>query len=103
MDVAPIKPKGTTVRVKFVNKANAPVDLHFGMKSANAQGECGIYYFSLGKYDRPVVTVLAGCYWAYAYVRGNPPTNAKNVEWLCLTDPSREPDIWIGKETIGFH
>ena len=102
-DVAPTKPEGTTARVKFVNKAEAPLDLHFGMKSANELGECGIYYFSLGRYDQPVVTVLAGCYWAYAYINGNKPSNAKNMEWLCLVDPALEPDIWIGKETIGFH
>ncbi len=102
-DVAPTKPKGATVRVKFVNKAGASLDLHFGLKSANALGECGIYYFSLGKFDQPVVVVLSGCYWAYAYINGNIPSNAKNREWLCITDPTLEPDIWIGKETIGFH
>jgi hypothetical protein len=102
-DVAPKKPNGITVRVKFINKAEAPLDLHFGMQTANALGECGIYYFSLSKYDNPVVTVLAGCYWAYAYIGGSKPSNSKNMQWLCVTDPTREPDIWIGKETIGFH
>lgn len=102
-DVAPPKPNGLTVKVKFVNKAESPLDLHFGMNSANVLGECGIYYFSLGKFDQPVVTVLAGCYWAYAYINGSKPSNAQNTTALCITDPAQEPDIWIGKETIGFH
>lgn len=102
-DVAPSEPNGATVKVKFVNKSDAPLDLHFGMNSSNALGECGIYYFPLGRYEQPVVTVLAGCYWAYAYIHGNQETNAKNVETLCVTDPTRTPAIWIGKETIGFH
>ncbi|GAB4540131.1 MAG: hypothetical protein Fur002_06310 [Anaerolineales bacterium] len=102
-DVAPLKPNGTTVQVKFVNKAEAPVDLHFGMNFANDKGECGIYYFSLGRYDQPIVTVLAGCYWAYAYVHGTKTSDSKSVEALCITDPARTQSIWIGKETIGFH
>jgi len=102
-DVAPLKPNGVTVQVKFVNKSEAPADLHFGMNFANDKGECGIYYFSLGRYEQPIVTVLAGCYWAYAYVHGAKETNAQSVDALCVTDPARVQSIWIGKETIGFH
>jgi len=102
-DVPPKKPKGTTVNVKFVNKSEASADLYFGMNYPNALGECGTYHIPMGKFDRPVVTVLAGCYWAYAYVYGNKPSNAKSVDALCVTDPAREPDIWVGTETINFH
>jgi hypothetical protein len=103
LDVAPKKPKGTTVNVKFINKAEAPLTLHFGMNYANAQGECGVYQFDFGRIEQKVVTVLAGCYWAYAYVNGQKPSNSQNTQDLCVTDPAREPDIWIGAETIGFH
>ena len=101
-DVPPVKPKGQTVQVKFVNKSEGAVNLSFGMNPANSYGECGIYSFSLGRYDAPVVTVLAGCYWAYAWVTGNKPSTASNVSPLCVTDSGQVRSITIGTERIEF-
>ncbi|MFN8414540.1 MAG: hypothetical protein U0Z26_19330 [Anaerolineales bacterium] len=102
----PTKPKGTLVKVKFVNKSGGTLNLSFGMLQPNSLGECGTYGYSLGVFDEPVVTVLAGCYWAYAWVtqlNSNKPSTAKNASALCVTDPAKEPDIWITSELIAFH
>ncbi len=102
----PSEPKGTLVKVKFVNKSDGNAILSFGMIQPNSLGECGTYGYTLGRYDQPVVTVLAGCYWAFAWI-DKPDTNqtstAKNVNALCITDPVQEPDIWISAEVINFH
>lgn len=100
----PIKPNGAQVKVKFVNKSGGHVDLSFGMTAPNNLKECGTYGFSLGAFDEPVVTVLAGCYWGYAWITGKTPSVAKTGDTiLCVTDPSVERAIWITIDTIGFH
>ena len=90
------------VQVKFVNKSGGSVNLAFGMSQPNSLGECGTYSFSMGRFEEPVVTVLAGCYWAYAWVTGEKPSTASNVEALCVTDPNQVRAITIGSEVIGF-
>lgn len=99
----PYEPKGTMVQVKFVNRSDGSVNLAFGMIEPNSLGECGTYSFSIGRYDEPVVTVLAGCYWAYGWVTGDTPSTANNIDALCITDPNHVPAITIGKEVIGFN
>jgi hypothetical protein len=99
----PIEPKGTLVKVKFVNKSEGVVNLSFGMNSPNDQDECVTYTFVLGTFDTPVVTVLAGCYWAFGWVDGKEPSTAQTPDLLCVTNPNAEPDIWITKEVISFH
>lgn len=100
----PDKPKGITVKVKFVNKSGGHVDLSFGMNSPNKMKECGTYSFSLGQFDEPTVTVLAGCYWGYAWITGDKPSVAKTGNAiLCITNPNEERSIWITSENIGFH
>lgn len=98
----PVVSKGQLVPVKFVNKSGGNVNLSFGMNVPNAQGECVTYSYVLGEFDAPVVKVLAGCYWAYAWVDGNKPSTAQSIESLCVKDPAAEPDILIGTEVIGF-
>jgi len=103
-EVPPAEPKGTLVKVKLVNKSGGDVSLAFGMMQENSFGECVTYSFTLGTFDEPVVTVLAGCYWGYAWITGKAPSIAKtgsNV--LCLTDPSKTPAVWIESERIYFH
>jgi hypothetical protein len=97
------KPKGLLVSVKFINKTEGDVNLSFGMATPNKIGECFTYSYTLGRYDAPVVKVLAGCYWGYGWVTGNKPSTTRTTKWLCLTDPAQEPDVWIGVETINFH
>jgi hypothetical protein len=99
----PVKPKGSQVQVKFVNKSGGSVNLSFYMTSPNAQGECVGYTFVLGRYDEPVETVLAGCYWAYGWVTGDKPSTAQAIDLMCLSDPSKAPPIWISTEVIAFH
>jgi hypothetical protein len=99
----PYEPKGILVKVKFVNKSGGNVNLAFGMTEKNSLGECGTYTFTLGTYDEPVVTVLAGCYWGYGWVTGKTPSTAKTIDFLCVTDPNQVPAIWIGPEVISFH
>ena len=101
-DPPPFEPKGTMVQVKFVNESDGSVNLAFGMNQPNSLGECGTYSFSMGRFDEPVVKVLAGCYWAYAWVTGEKPSTARNIEALCVTDPNLVPAITIGPEVIGF-
>lgn len=102
----PTDPKGPLVRVKFVNKSEGNAILSFGMIQPNTLGECGTYGYTLGRYDQPVVTILAGCYWAFAWidkVDSNQSSTAKNINPLCITDPAKEPDIWISAEVVNFH
>ena len=98
----PIKPKGAVVKIKFVNKTDSSLNLSFAMAQENSLKECGTYSFTLARFDEPVVEVLAGCYWGYAWVL-DPPSNAKTPDALCVTDTSKITAIWITKEVIGFH
>jgi hypothetical protein len=99
----PAKPKGDKVKIKFLNKSNGNVALSFGMVHENEEKECGTYSFSLGVYEEPVVEVLAGCYWGYAWVNGKVPSTAKTIDNLCVTDTSKTTSIWISTEVISFH
>ena len=99
----PIKPLGVEVKVKFVNKSGGNVNLSFGMNSPNDKGECITYSYTLGVFDEPVVTVLSGCYWAYAWVDGKEPSTAQTIDLLCIKDPAKQPAVWITKEVISFH
>jgi hypothetical protein len=102
-DVPPAKPKGTTVQVKFVNKSEGTVGpFSFGMLQPNSLGECGTYVFYMGKFDAPVVTVLAGCYWGYAVIT-SPSSIARNPQPLCVTDTTKAVAIWVTKELVNFH
>jgi hypothetical protein len=104
--VPPVIPKGTLVKVRFGNRSKGTVNLSFGMISPNSQGECVTYSYTLGAFDEPTVTVLAGCYWAYAWItmtNSNKTSTAENTAALCLTDPAKEPSIWILEEVISFH
>jgi hypothetical protein len=98
----PAEPKGKMVKIKFVNKADSNINLSFGMIKENDQKECGTYGYTIGRYEEPEVQVLAGCYWAYAWVI-NPPSDARNLEVLCVTDTSKVTSIWISNEVIAFH
>lgn len=101
---APVKPLGTTVTIKLINKSGgnvAPISL--GMMKENSLKECGIYTFSLGKYEEPVVTVLAGCYWGYGYVNGDKPSTPETADALCVTDTDKTTSIWITENLISFH
>jgi hypothetical protein len=99
----PAEPKGDKVKIKFLNKSNGNVSLSFGMAQENSLKECGTYTFSLTKYDEPVVEVLAGCYWGYAWIDGKVPSIAKTANNLCVTDTSKTTSIWINAEVINFH
>jgi hypothetical protein len=98
----PQEPQGTLVRVKFLNKSEGTVNLSFGMTQENDKKECGTYTFSLGRYEEPEVTVLAGCYWGYAWVL-EPDSIAKTPNVLCITDTSKVTSVWITAELIAFH
>jgi len=102
-DVPPIEPKGTTVQVKFVNKTEGTVSLSFGLVKENAKGECGTYNFYIPRYDEPVVTVLAGCYWGFAIVDAAVTSTSRTVHNLCVEDTTKAVAIWITPETINFH
>ena len=101
-DVPPAEPKGTTVKVQFFNKANSTLNLSFGMTAENDKKECGTYSFTLGRYENPTVQVLAGCYWSWAWVL-DPPSIAKSIDSLCVTDASKTASIWITAEVVSFH
>jgi hypothetical protein len=98
----PLKPLGTLVKVKFVNKTEGSINLAFGMVKENDKKECGTYNFSIGRYEEPEVTVLAGCYWGYAWIL-DPPSTAQTPDVLCVTDTSKITAIWITTEVINFH
>ncbi len=102
-DVPPLHPQGDVVNVKLVNKSGGSVNLSFGMTKENSFHECGTYSFSMGAFDESVVTVLAGCYWGYAWVTGKKPSTARTIDVLCVTDPAVVKAIWIGAEVISFH
>jgi len=98
----PIETQGTKVKIKFVNKSGGSAALAFGMQAENSNGECGTYSFSFGDGQTSVVEVLAGCYWAYAWISGKEPSTAQNIENLCFTDPAQTRGLTIGAEVIGF-
>lgn len=102
--VPPVKPQGALVNVKFVNKSDGLLNLSFGMNNPNDKGECVTYSYTLGIDSETVVTVLAGCYWGYAWVDAKTPSVARTGSTiLCVTDPSKTPPIWITKEAIYLH
>jgi len=101
-DIPPLHPQGDLVKVKLVNKSGGSVNLSLGMTKENSFHECGTYSFGLGAYDESVVTVLAGCYWGYAWVSGKKPSTAQTIDVLCVTDPANVAPIWIGTEVIAF-
>jgi hypothetical protein len=101
---APVKPLGTTVSIKLLNKTNGTVSpLSFGMTKENDKKECGTYTFSLGPNDEQVVKILAGCYWGYGFINGTKPSTPQTPGTLCLTDPTKTTAIWITADLINFH
>jgi len=98
----PIDAQGAKVKVKFVNKSKGTATVAFGMETENPDGECGTYSFTFAENQAAVVDVLAGCYWAYAWIAGNEPSTAKSIEMLCFTDPNQIRGLTIGTEVIGF-
>jgi hypothetical protein len=101
---APVKPKGTTVTIKLINKSGGSVaPLSLGMMKENSLKECGIYTFSLGQYDEPVAKILAGCYWGFGYVNGDKPSTPQTSDALCVTDTTKTTSIWVTKDLISFH
>lgn len=98
----PSEPKGTTVRVRFVNKSKGKASLSLGMIQENEQGECGTYNFTIGSKMSSEVTVLAGCYWGWAWITGTEPSIAKSPENICLTDTNQVRGVTITAEVIGF-
>jgi len=97
----PAKPVGLVVQVRLVNNSRGLVDLSLGMENPNNKGECATYYFRLGRYDQTVVSVLAACYWGYAYIT-DPTSNAQTIAPLCLYETTKTVPISIGAEVIGL-
>ncbi len=97
----PAEPKGSVIKVKFVNKADSSLNLSFGMMKENDKKECGTYSFTIGRYDEPEATVLAACYWGYAWVL-DPPSTSQTPDVLCLTETGKTYTIWINKEVISL-
>jgi hypothetical protein len=95
-----MEPMGDTAQVTFVNKSNGQVALSFGMYQANNLGECGTYNFSMDVDDAPTVTVMAGCYWGYAWITGNESFTAKSTTPICA-GPGETIPVSIGVEGIG--
>jgi hypothetical protein len=100
----PVKPKGTMVKIKLINKSGGAVaPLSLGMIKENSLKECGTYSFSLGQFEESVVSVLAGCYWGFGYINGSKPSTPQTAGNLCVTDTSKITAIWITKDLISFH
>jgi hypothetical protein len=97
----PVKPKGIVVQVKLVNNSKGLVDLSLGMENPNTDGECATYFFRLGRYDQPVVSLIAACYWGYAYIT-DPTSNSQTIAPLCLNNTTKTVPVSIGKEVIGL-
>lgn len=102
LPLIPGSEKGTRTQVKFVNESKGSVNLSFGMYTANELGECGTYTFSFGSFESPVVSVLTGCYWAYAWVTGNKPSTAKSTNAICISAPNPVIGITVTSEWIGI-
>lgn len=94
--------KGTTAKVKFVNKAKGSVSiLSFGMYKPNDKNECGIFSFvGIGQGQEVTGDVLLGCYWAFAYVNGSKTSTAKSPSAICI-DGSKVIGVTIKEEWIG--
>ena len=97
----PVKPKGVMVQVKLVINSQGLVDLNLGMENANTDGECATYFFRLGRFDEPVVSLLSACYWGFAYIT-DPTSNSKTIAPLCLNDTTKTVPVSIGAEVIGL-
>lgn len=97
----PPEPKGTVVQIKLVNNSQGLVDLNLGMENPNTQGECATYFFRLGRYDQPIVSVLAACYWGFAYITA-PTSNAQTITPLCLYEITKTVPVSVGTEVIGL-
>lgn len=93
--------KGTTVDVKFVNKADGPVNLSMGMYAPNDEGECYTFAFGVSKNGSEVVTVLSGCYWIAGYQNGPKPSTPR-AGYICLTDTTETRGVTINNNSIGF-
>lgn len=98
----PIDPKGTTVQIRFENRSKGKAILSLGMLEENDQGECGTYSFTIAANTKPAVTVLSGCYWAFAWIEGREPSNARSTYDICLTDTNQTRVLSITPETIGW-
>jgi hypothetical protein len=97
----PAKTVGAKTQIRFVNKSGGRADLSIGLLGKNDQGECGIYSFTIGEHESPVVEVLTGCYWAYAYIYGQKVSNAKNTAPICV-EAGQLRGVSITSEFIGF-
>ena len=99
--VAPDAP-GHKVRVQFLNKSGGNVNLSFGLVEKTEFGECGTYHFNFTKNESPVVEVLEGCYWGYAWVTGKKQSTSSSIYPICLTDPSHKWTVTIKADVMGF-
>jgi hypothetical protein len=97
------KPKGPVTTVEIRNQSQGQVNLSFGMNTPNEQGECFTYSFSIGMGDSVTAQVLTGCYWGYAWITANEPSNARSGDSLmCLPDSLPTYHVVITKETISL-
>ncbi len=97
------KPQGNLTNVEFRNQSQGQANLSFGMSVPNDKGECFTYSFSLRMGDEVPAKVLAGCYWGYAWINADDPSNARTGDTiLCLTDPNATYHVIITKETISL-
>lgn len=97
----PAKLEGTTVEVRFKNRAGGPVDLSMGMYQPNEYGECFTFAFSLSDKGSDVVTILSGCYWISGYQNGPKPSTPR-ADYLCLDDTTQTRSVTINENTIGL-
>jgi len=92
---------GTTVNIKFVNKADGPVSLSMGMYAPNDQGECYTFGLGISNNGSEVVTILSGCYWISGYQNGPKPSTPR-ADYICLTDTNQTRGVTINNNSIGF-
>ncbi|NWF63399.1 MAG: hypothetical protein HXY38_03750 [Chloroflexi bacterium] len=98
-----LEPKGAQVNVEFYNESGGSANFAFGMNYANDKGECYTYSFTLGNGDMSPATVLAGCYWGYAWINTSEPSVARSGDKiLCLSDPGIIYKIVITPERVDF-
>ena len=93
---------GHKIRVKFLNKSGGNVNLSFGLIEKTEFGECGVYQFSFAQNESPVVEVLEGCYWGYAWITGKKPSTSSSIYPICLKDPSHKWTVTIKADVMGF-
>lgn len=97
------KPNGAVTTIEIRNQSQGQANLSFGMNTPNAQGECFTYSFSLGMGDTVTAQVLTGCYWGYAWITAQEPSNARSGDsLLCLPDSLPTYHVVITKETISL-